>query len=267
MFLQKALSQNFVFLHLINLKNRDMQINILKTESKLMGRNMLRIKESESAEELLNAEDEILKRYNPAYIFCEIDATRLEQIHQLEAGGYCFSEFRVRYQLTTSNIEISTRSFFPFKIDLIGDDEDYKKAAEILMTSHNDDRFSNDPQIGFQFSKDRLLSNLRKSFTSYPKEFLLGLFNTNTSQLIAFRSGAFLSNSEAHYYQYGIAAGYDHDHISDMLDAFAIEFLKNRGIQIIHAVSTGYNISELNRCLKVSGFVITSSTLLMRKVF
>jgi len=248
-------------------KNQTMQINVLKTESKLMGRNMLRIHEWESADEIFNAEAGIISDYNPAYIFCEVNATDLRSIHQLEARGYTFSEFRIRTRLNTADVDISTRSFFPFKIELIGEEEQYERAVRILMSSENFDRFSNDPLIGHQFSIDRLIANLRKSFLSYPKEFLLGLFNSETGQLIAYRSGAFLSAKEAHYYQYGIAKNRDHNQFAEMLEAFAIEFLKERGIGIIHSVSTGYNIAELNKLIKKNDFVIASSAVLMRKMF
>jgi len=52
-----------------------------------------------------------------------------------------------------------------------------------------------------------------------------------------------------------------------MLEAFTIEFLKKRGIEIIHAVSTGFNIAVLNNLIKKNDFVIASSSVLMRKVF
>ena len=232
-----------------------------------MGRNMLRIHEWETVGEILAAEVEIISLYKPAYIYLEVDATDLYSIHQLEKNGYSFSEFRISTSLNTSDVDVSTRSFFPFKAELIGEEDRYERAVEILMTSQDDDRFSNDPLIGHQFSKDRLVANLRKSFSSYPKEFLLGLVNSNTDILIAFRSGAFISNTEAIYYQYGIASGFDHDHIANMLEAFTIEFLKNRGIGIINAVSTGYNIAVLNNLIKNNDFVIASSSVLMRKVF
>lgn len=244
-----------------------MQVNVLKTESKLMGRNMLRIHEWESADEIANAEADIIARYNPAYIYLAVEATDLRSIQKLEAIGYSFSEFRIRTRLNTSNNDISTRSFFPFKLEMIGEEDLFEKAVAILMTSLDDDRFSNDPLIGHQFSKDRLVANLRKSFTTYPKEFLLGLFNSNTDAMIAFRSGAFISNTEAIYYQFGIAEGHDHDHVANMLEAFTIEFLKKRGIEIIHAVSTGFNIAVLNNLIKKNDFVIASSSVLMRKVF
>jgi hypothetical protein len=243
-----------------------MQINILKTESKLMGRNMLRIKDWETADEILVGENAILEKYNPAYIYLEVDATDLVSIHKFEAGGYNFSEFRIRCQLITTNLDTTTRSFFPFVSRLIGEEDDFNKAQVILVESRHDDRFSNDPLIGVTFSNDRLKKNLKKSFTTYPKEFLLGVINSNTNELVAFRSGSFMSDVEAHYYQYGIGSGFERAHMASMLEVFTIDFLKQRGIRIINAVSTGYNTIELNRLL-MNGFKINQSTLLMRKVF
>jgi len=95
---------------------------------------------------------------------------------------------------------------------------------------------------------------------------LLGVFNTNTDELVAFRSGSFMSDVEALYYQYGVGTGFELDHMASMLEVFTIDFLKQRGIRIINAVSTGYNTIELNRLL-MNGFKINQSTLMMRKVF
>lgn len=243
-----------------------MQINILKTESKIMGRNMLRVKDWDTADEILAAEPGIMEKYNPAYIYLEVDATDLVSIHRFETGGYNFSEFRVRCQLITSDLTATTRSFFPYVSRPIGEEEDYKKAEAILMDSRHDDRFSNDPLVGIEFSNERLRKNLRKSFTVWPKEFLLGVFNSNNDELVAFRSGSFMSDVEAHYYQYGIGSGFDRAHMASVLEVFAIDFLKQRNIRIINAVSTGYNTIELNRLL-MNGFKINQSTLLMRKVF
>jgi len=85
--------------------------------------------------------------------------------------------------------------------------------------------------------------------------------------LLAFRSGGYISKHAAHYYQYAVSPNYDFAQMAGMLEAFTIEFLKQRGISIIHTVSTGFNIAELNRMIKEHDFVITSDDVLLRKVF
>jgi hypothetical protein len=76
-----------------------------------------------------------------------------------------------------------------------------------------------------------------------------------------------LSKQEALYFQYGISSTTEFNHIASILDAFTTDFLKNTGVQIIHAVSTGFNTDELNRLIQEQGFVIVSSQVLLRKVF
>lgn len=221
----------------------------------------------ETAEELLQQERGVVEKYAPRYIYCAVNATDLPAIQLLEDHGYRFSEFRIQSRLFTAETDISTRSFYPFQAELITAPEDLEQAVEILLSTRQDDRFSNDPTLGADFSRRRIEANLRKSFSTWPAEFLLGLYNTQRSELVAFRSGAFLSKTEAHYYQYGIRPGMDFDHTSAMLEAFTIDYLINSGVKIINVVSTGFNTTELNRLLKSYDFRIEQTQVLMRKVF
>ena len=244
-----------------------MEITILETESKLLGKNVLKFDRWESVEEIMASEKEIRLKHQPAYMFCSVDSTDLSAIQQLEDHGYRFSEFRIQSRLFTAETDISTHSFYPYQAELITDPDDLEKAVDILLSTRQDDRFSNDPTLGADLSTRRIEANLRKSFHHWPNEFLLGLYNTLRGELLSFRSGAFLSKTEAHYYQYGIKPGMDFEHTAGMLEAFTIEFLASRGTQIINVVSTGFNTPELNRLLKNYDFRITSTQVLMRKVF
>ena len=243
-----------------------MKINILENESRLLGYTVASIQNWDSVDEVSKAGFKLASE-GRAYVYCQVDAMDIQSIHQLEKAGFCFSEFRIHTSLNTGDANVSTRSFFPYQADLIGDEDQIAVAVEILKSTHDDDRFSCDPLICKTFSKERVVENLMKSFRSYPDEFVLGLFNTHTDQLVAFRSGAFISPTEVHYYQFGIAAAYDLDHTANMLESFTIELLKSRGVQIISAVSTGFNINELNRLIKYNDFKINSSAVIMRKIF
>jgi hypothetical protein len=243
-----------------------MNINVLKLESKLIGAKVLKLSDWTSVEEIINNEESIINTYSPKYIYCEIDATNLYDIHQLEQFGYRFSEFRIKSSFYTQDAYLRSNSLYPFVAEIITEKKHLKEAIEILLASKDDDRFSKDPMIGKPFSKDRIVSNLKKSFKNYPKEFLIGIFNSHTDDLIAFRSGAMLSKQEALYFQYGISSTKEFNHMASILDAFTIDYLKNNGVQIINAVSTGFNIDELNRLIQDQGFKIMSSHVLMRKV-
>jgi hypothetical protein len=244
-----------------------MNVKVLETESELLGKKVLCLDGWETAEEIVESESHWRKLHDPAYVFCLVDSTDLITIQLLEDHGYRFSEFRIKSRLFTDETDISTRSFYPYQAELITEPEDLQKALDILLTTRHDDRFSNDPNLGADFSSQRVQANLEKSFHSWPSEFLLGLFNIQRSELVAFRSGVFLSKTEAHYYQYGVQHGSDFEQTSAILDTFTIEFLVQRGVKIINVVSTGYNTPELNRLLKNFDFWIVSTQLLLRKVF
>ena len=244
-----------------------LETKLLKIESKLMGGNVIHMSNWTDADEIIQAEADIINKYQPLYSFCEVDASDLSSIHCLEQAGYHFSEFRVKSMLKTDHLETGVKGLYPYIAEIITEKRHLKQAINMLIASNDDDRFSNDPEIGKQISKKRIIYNLKKSFRSWPKEFLLGIFNSQTDELIAFRSGVMLSASEVLYYQYATISGMDFDHTAAILETFTIDFLKKIGVKIIQVVSTGFNINELNRLIIGQEFRIVSSQLLMRKVF
>lgn len=244
-----------------------MKYKVLKSESKILGRNILRLYDWNSALEIVSGEDEMLSKGDPAYVYCEVPATDLNSIHILEEAGYRFSEFRVVSMLKTEQAEEGPRGLYPFVADIIAEKDQLKVAINMLLAVDDDDRFSKDPLVDMAFSKERVVKNLKKSFRSWPQEFLLGVFNYQTEELIAFRSGNFLSKTEAHYYQYGVSPAKDFDHTAEVMEALTIDYLKKQGVNIIYSVSSGFNISELNRLTQNHGFKIISSQVILRKVF
>ncbi len=242
-----------------------MKYKRLALESLLSGKDMYKITNWKSINEIQEIEHKLNQTKNLSYLFCEVGSTDLQSIHDLEKFGYHFSEFRILTSLNLQEFEISPRAFFPYYPEVISDQKHFKNATEMLSKMNADDRFSKDPLIGAEFSLNRTLKNLKKSFSNWPNEFLVGVFNQQTDELIAFRSGGFISPNEAHLYQYGISPFKDHDHTSEILETLTLSFLKQRNIEIVHAVSTGFNTDELNRLIKKHNFKITGSKILMRK--
>ncbi len=240
-----------------------MQTNTLRTEKKLLGYDVIKLENWKTPAEVAS----FAPAASPAYVHCEINATDLAGIHQLEQAGYQFSEFRIKSILRTTDNAYSTNAFYPFTAEIITEKSILDQAITILNQNNCDDRFSNDPFIEKDFTPKRNSHNLKKSFRSWPKEFLLGIFNSQTLELVAFRSGAIFNKTEAQLFQYGIASVTEFNHTADMLEAFTIQYLKEQGIQHIHAVSTGFNIPELNRLTQNHGFTMVSSHVLLRKVF
>lgn len=239
-----------------------MKTSMQQLESKLLGMPVIKISGFSGTDEIINWCPD-----SAAYVYCELPATDLVAIHALENAGFRYSEFRIKSTLNTDVATYSTRAYFPFVAEIITEKVVCDQAISMLNQNPCDDRFSNDPLLNKNFSAQRNAHNLKKSFRSWPNEFLLGIFNTHTLELVAFRSGAVFNKTEAHLYQYGIASSNNFDHTADMMEAFTIEYLKQQGIKYIHAVSTGFNIPELNRLTQNHGFKMVSSHIILRKMF
>lgn len=244
-----------------------MLVRKLALESRLLKRNVLRLSDWSTTHDLLQCESGLLRKYQPTYIYCELPATDLISIHTLEQAGYRFSEFRVQTLLQTVEVDDVGSVIFPYKAEFTADKSHLRIARKMLLAQRDDDRFSSDPLIGDEFAKKRVVRNLEKSFRRFPNEFVVGLFHIQTDELLAFRTGAFLSQSEVHYYQYGVAQGREPDHTADLLESLSIALLRQHGVSIIHAITTGYNITELNRLTRNHGFKMIGSTVMMRKMF
>jgi hypothetical protein len=243
-----------------------MKIDILNLESELFGRNVLRIDEVNSAQEIVDQENDVIKKYDPGYIYLLIDSTVLSAINELEMNGFHFSEFRIFSELDTSGSEINEKAFYPYYVQTIGEDHWFQACLQMMGNKKNDDRFSNDPLIEASFSRLRNQHNLKRTYDAYPDEFFLGFFNANRSQILGFRSGSQISKHEFYYYQSGLDKKYNNEHYAEMLESLAINYLKQNGIQIIHAVTTGFNIIELNRFINL-GFKVKSSKVILRKLY
>lgn len=244
-----------------------MIIRILPLESKLYHRKVIRISEWNTTHELLQCESGLLRKHQPAYVYCEVPATDLVSIHTLEQAGYRFSEFRVQTLLHTADADETGSVIYPYKAEFTADKAHLRQARKMLLAQSDDDRFSSDPLIGTGFSKQRVVRNLEKSFRRYPDEFVIAILHLQTNELVAFRTGAFLSPTEVHYYQYAVATGPDTNHTANLLEALSIALLRQHGVAIIHAITTGYNIAELHRLTRHHGFQLTSTSVMMRKIF
>lgn len=244
-----------------------MQIKLMSTESDLFNGKVIRFSEWETIEEIVEQEAAILLQYEPVYIYCAIDTTNVASIQYLERHGYGFSEFRIHSLLQIDNNFEATEAPYPYRLELLGDGEHLLRAQKMLEDQLPDDRFFNDPLMDKEIARNREMINLEKSFNSWPKEFILGLFNIQTNKLIGFRSGAFRSEKEVDYYLYGIGKGLDKQQFSQMLDRLSISFLYQRGVRFIHSVTTGFNTHELNRLIKHHGFKVETTEVILRKVF
>ena len=244
-----------------------MKVVVKDEESKVFNGKFIELSNWDSHDEIIEMEPTIRETHNPKYIFCAIDSQEVTAIQKLEKYGFRFSEFRVISFLALSKKIVSDSSFFPYKVEKVRKENDLEAIIQTLISKFPDDRFFNDPLIDKNLAKHREIENIKKSFTSPTQEFILGLFNIQTRKLIGFRSGCYRSQIAADYYLYGIVDGFDIEHFSQIMEIGCINYLFNQGIQFIYAVSTGFNILELNTLIKYHGFKIKSTKVLLRKIY
>ncbi len=243
-----------------------MIIKILETESSFLGKKVIQVTNIDGSQDFEETIENLRKKYKEGLAYCVVDSQEIQSIHELECLDFKFIEFRIHSWLRIGDKPVNS-NIFPYRLDPVGDAQHLEQIKEILLSKQPDDRYFNDYLLDNEFAHKRELFNIEKSYNSWPKEFVLGLFNTQTSKLVGFRSGAFKNEREVIFYLYGVDEAFDEGQISNILDHNSINFLFNMGARIVHSISTGFNTTELNRLILHHGFKIEKSEVVLRRLF
>ena len=245
-----------------------MNYKLLEVESRLFNRNIIQLGASIQAGDYAQMEGKLLKDKNPYYIQHQLDAGDLTGIHAFEDLGFRFIEFRIFRHLEHIDPSVNSRYSFPFVCELVGNNPANKKAILAIAAQHSsDDRFTRDPLISNDLAKKRLELYITKSLCSYPKQFVYGLFNQQSKELIGFRTGIFSEPGLVKYFYYFMQKQYNDPKYIAMLETGIIEDLLKRKVNRIEAVSSGLNVQEMNDSSLLQGFVVDRTMVLLRKIF
>jgi len=245
-----------------------MNYKLLEVESRLFNHNIIQLGSETDAVEYAENEKKLLEDKRPYYIQHQLDAGDLTGIHAFEDLGFRFIEFRIFRHLENIDPSTSSRYSFPFVCELIGNDSASKKAILSIAAQHSsDDRFTRDPLISNEVAKNRLELYITKSLASYPKQFVYGLFNQQSKELIGFRTGLFAEPGLVKYFYYFMKKKYNKPTYISMLETGVVEDLIKRRINRIEAVTSGLNVKEMNDSSLMQGFVVDRTMVLMRKIF
>jgi hypothetical protein len=252
---------------MMSMSQMQVEYNKLEVESKLLGYPVFSIEANTPPAEYAEFEPNFIKEQNPGYVQVMVSSTDLKAIGDYEDIGFRFVEFRLFKHLRTSQLSASSKSYFPYRIELIAGDE-YLDQAIAMMYAHNcDDRFSIDPYIPAEIAKKRLELYIRRSFRRFPSEFVLGLINHHTEELVAFRTGKFKNKNHVLYFYSYVSKSHDQHAFSAMLETAVIEHLVAQKVSHIEAVSSGLNIAELNESIHDYGYVVDKTMVLLRKIY
>jgi len=244
-----------------------MTYKLLEVESRLFNRNIIQLAAETDAAEYAQHESKLISEKSPYYIQHQLDAGDISGIHAFEELGFRFIEFRIFRYLQHIDHSISSRYFFPFAVELVSNDAASKKAILAIASQHSsDDRFTIDPLISNSLAKKRLELYITKSLNSFPKQFVYGLINKQSGELIGFRTGIFAEERLVKYFYYFMKPAYnDPQHIA-MLETGVLEALIKRGVTRIEAVTSGFNVQEMNDS-SLQNFVVEKTMVVLRKIF
>ena len=241
---------------------------LLEVESRLFNRNIIQLATETDAAEYAQHESKLIAEKTPYYIQHQLDAGDLTGIHAFEDMGFRFIEFRIFRHLENIDPSTSSRYSFPFVCELVGNNAASKKAILAIAAQHSsDDRFTRDPLISNELAKKRLDLYISKSLSSYPRQFVYGLFNSQTEELIGFRTGIFAEPGLVKYFYYFMKQQYNEPTYISMLETGVVEDLIKRRVNRIEAVTSGLNVKEMNDSSLMQGFVVDKTMVLMRKIF
>jgi hypothetical protein len=245
-----------------------MNYKLLEVESRLFNRNIIQLGSEINAGEYALNENKLIEDKSPYYIQHQLDASNLTGIHSFEALGFRYIEFRIFRHLEQIDPSINLRYSFPFVCELVGNNSANKKAILTIAAQHSsDDRFTCDPLISNDLAKKRLELYITKSLSSYPRQFVYGLFNQQSKELVGFRTGIFAEPTLVKYFYSFMKKQYNEPRYSSMLETGVVEDLIKRKVNRIEAVSSGSNVQEMNDSSLMHGFVVDKTMVVLRKIF
>lgn len=245
-----------------------MKIKKLEIESKILKRKVYQIEIISSNGFLAENEANLISKYNPYYIQCQIDASDLGKIHALEEAGFRFAEFRFKKLLDNNSFHrINDLTFFPYILKFIVDESEFRKAKTLVKESKSDDRFSSDPKIPKKISQQRLQAYLKKSFENFPEEFICGLYNKNTNELLAIKTGKINNQQEVTFAHTALNQKIDVEKFTYMIDALLISHFMEKGLEFFYTITSGFNLMEMDLHISDLKYKITSATVIVRKIY
>jgi len=242
-----------------------MDIVINNIDSAAFGRNFLEIRNFSCNADFSEFEQEYVKRFNPYYVAVKIPVENLEEIHFLEKSGFSFIEIQIRETLRLKR-PFTSNAFSPYKIELVTNETDLNSVLDIASNTFRHDRFTMDPMIQDDFSGMRYSLLVRQSFEK-ENESVYKFFNSNTGEIIGFKTHKILSDDEALMFLGGVVEKYKRSPLPAISGYLELNELYEKGIRKITTHISGSNYGVLNLEVKEFGYKVAMFFTVLRKIY
>lgn len=239
-----------------------MRVQLEPIDSLVLGRNVLTVKDFHIHEDFAEFERAYRHEHDPLYVACKIPASDLRAIHQLEAAGFQYIEFQIS---AAGRVKKHDLSMQPYRSVEVTTSEDLAAVLEIASTSFEHDRFAVDPSLGRPFSGDRYRRYVEKSFHS-PDEYLHKLCLPD-GEIAAFITFRMLGPEEGALVLGAVKNEYKSFGLGLLNDFYAINELQRMGAKRFSGAWSGINYPILNTEIRGLGVRITSTAVVLRKLY
>ena len=239
-----------------------MYISRIDIDSNIYGKNFLDIKEYSTEVDFNKFEENYRLEFSPFYVSCKLPLESIREIQALGRYGFEFSEFQIRERL---NLIKKFPVYKPYQMEIVNSESDLADILEIASNTFEHDRFTTDPLIDKSFSGERYKAYVVKSFKS-GDEFLYKLFNSETGEILGFKTHKIINNDEALMFLGGVANKYKKSPIPVINGYLELNRLFENGIKKVTTHISGGNYGVLNLEVKEFGYKVVNSFVVLRKI-
>jgi hypothetical protein len=234
-------------------------------DSVVFGRNFLEIQNFSCDVSFPEFEKEYLEKFNPYYVAVKLPIENQKEIHLLEKSAFNFIETQIRETLRLKSL-FNPISFSPYKLELVTAESDLNIILEIATKTFHHDRFTMDSMIPEGFSGNRYRYLVNQSFEQ-KDEFVYKFFNSQSGEILGFKTHKILSDKEALMYLGGIAEKYKRSPLPAICGYLELNELFRKGIRKITTHISGSNYGVLNLEVKEFGYKVTQAFIVLRKIY
>lgn len=242
-----------------------MDVIVNSIDSTISGLTFLDIADFDPETDFKLVEKKYIREFNPFYVSVKLPVEQVNNIQILESYGFNFIEFQIRETLRLRK-EFDHLNFSPYKLEPVTSKSDLETVLSIAADTFRHDRYTVDPFIPKSFSGDRYKYLVRKSFEC-TDEFVYKFFNTNSGEILGFKTHKLIGENQALMYLGGIAEKYKRSPLPGICGYLELNELFRQGIKIITTHISGANYGVLNLEVKEYGYKVTQAFVVLRKIY
>ena len=245
-----------------------MKVVVDEVDSEVLGGCVLHLVDFDPTVDFASFEAEYIDRLHPIYVACKIPVEDLEPVHALEGQGFQFVESQMRFRGTVSRtFDVSAHDY---RYELVTSADDLAAVLEIAGSTFEHDRISRDPFFKrtnrASLSGERYRRYVLKSFQS-SDECLYKLVANPTGEIVGFASHRITGPDTALLLISGVKTEYKSVGLGALLDQFAWNELKRKGIKSFYGHTSNANYPIINLVMRGMGFRLVQSFVVLRKVY